>query len=117
MSADIQQARDVLAKWAEGTTPRPWAVEEMPETGECRLVMADEDFDAPTIITVASGGMTRADAALIVGTAGNPALWDALDGAFAKALTVIELFPGGAVAAAFVPIAEAIIAADERMTS
>jgi len=112
---DIQQAPDVLATWADGTTPRPWAVEEIPETGECRIVMVDEDLDAPTIIAVTSGGMTRADASLIVGIVGNPELFAAISqmlesaGYWGDAQPMLSNYANR--------IAAAIIVADQRINA
>lgn len=88
----IQQARDVLAKWR--ATPQP------------RLAMVN---------VMAQALDTESDARLIVGTAGNPDLLDAIDG-------LLELATDGGPAPATTRayagfIAAAIIAADERMTS
>jgi hypothetical protein len=119
---DIQQARDVLAKWREHATPGPWSREEMPETGENRVVREFEFFGSQ-IEPVAPGGMDSEDARLIVGTAGNPDLLDALDNFLWKAYRdfaytgkLTECDEPGAVQDAE-RIAAAIIAADERRTS
>jgi hypothetical protein len=74
---DIQQARDVLAKWR----------------------------DAEPLDIAMFGPL---DEPLIVGTAGNPDLLDAIDG-------VLEAYIGRGCT--YHPLAAAIIAADKRVTS
>lgn len=95
---DIQQARDVLAKWRDGTTPGPWRV-----SNSGNWVTSDAD-------DIARAGI---DSTLIVGTAGNPALWDAIDG-FLAMVGSFELRDRQQHAH---KIAAAIIAADERMNA
>jgi hypothetical protein len=106
---DIQQARDVLAKWRKGTHEGPWA-RSMPTIRDAngRLVVSDP---------------LTADARLIVGTAGNPDLLDTLDNFLWKAYRdfaytgkLTECDEPGAVQYAE-RIAAAIVAADKRMTS
>ena len=51
------------------STPGPWLVEEIPETGESRLIREFEFFGpqtVPLLESVASGGMLAQDANLIV---------------------------------------------------
>jgi hypothetical protein len=112
--SDIQQARDVLSKWRKHATPGPWSREEMPETGENRVVREFEFFGSQ-IEPVAPGGMDSEDARLIVGTAGNPDLLDAIDFLLEEALRVQEGWPTAPRVKDTLPLAAAIIAADERM--
>jgi hypothetical protein len=99
---DIQRARDVLAKWRDGDLD-PWHID---ESGYI------DDIDNHPV----TGGATEGDARLIVGTAGNPDLWDAWDGMLAQVDLIRETCP--AVLIAFANrIATAIIAADERMSA
>lgn len=114
-SSIIQDARDVLANWREETTAGPWSREEMPETGENRVIREFEFFGAQ-IEEVAPGGVHREDARLIVGTAGNPELLDAWDGMLAQVELIREVCPAVLVAYAE-RIAAAIVAADERMSA
>lgn len=58
-------------------------------------------------------GSTNLD--LIVGTAGNPELLDAIDRLLAEALRVQEGWPTAPRVKDTMPLAAAIIAADERM--
>lgn len=102
----IQQARDVLAKWRSRFNQNAWY-----ET---------EDIVGETCIADPEGGyiardLASTDARLIVGTAGNPDLLDALD-------KMLEMWADWARHGyVYVPeyverIAAAIITADERMT-
>lgn len=93
--SEIQQARAVLAKWRDGTTEGPWE-----DRGN--YIAAPGYVVASTI---------PGDNALIVGTAGNPDLLDAIDKVMADA-------SGALPATQFYAhiLATAIIAADERMT-
>jgi hypothetical protein len=110
---DIQKARDVLAKWRErAKTPGPWRQVgegdeyltwgDITDTGEpgSRLVVAEH---------------AGPDGALIVGTAGNPELLDAIDGLLAAAVLV------GRWETEFLAhakrLAAAIIAAEKRMSA
>lgn len=101
---DIQKARDVLAKWRRGIMPHPWS-----DWREEDAVVAN---DPPA--SVLADGVSRADARLIVGTAGNPELLDAIDAVLNAALVFNRddrlRIHGRHLAAA-------IIAADERMSS
>lgn len=95
--SDIQQARDVLTKWKEGHVT-PW------------------QFDTEGRITDDLGYLratSGADAALIVGTAGNPDLLDAID----ELLADSKYFQFAALVPYAERIAAAILAADERMSA
>lgn len=81
---DIQQARDVLAKWRE--------------QADSAAIIAARNYTSDT------------GARLVVGTAGNPELWDAIDEEFA--LFAISEHPPRLLSR----IATAIVAADDRMT-
>ncbi|MDT0211226.1 hypothetical protein [Curtobacterium sp. BRD11] len=124
-SSIIQQARDVLAKWRERATEGPWTVvdgEYSDDAGtydgsqieaEHEMVAMDhQDLDCGPVAPLG-----HADARLIVGTAGNPDLLDAIDGMLAIAAADIAEYgvkpPGlwNDVAR----VAAAIVAADGRM--
>lgn len=111
---DIQRARDVLAKWREASDrlrPLPWSfhvgwgADQVMDADGGSINHEDQDdaaqFNGPV-------------AALIVGTAGNPDLLDAIDLAlgYGTAMNPAD----GAVELAE-RIAVAIIAADERMSA
>lgn len=64
----VEELRAAIVKLTElrdAAHDGPWSVEEIPETGECRLVREFEFF-GPQIEVVAPGGMIRDDADLIV---------------------------------------------------
>lgn len=106
---DIQKARDALAKWRDGSTPGPW---EVSSTGN--ELRARDPWNGFLLGTWANA--SGADQSLIVGTAGNPALLDAIDGL----LTHVWKYPAwtnGHMRAYAGRIAAAIIAADERMSA
>jgi len=91
----IQDAREALAKWRDGSTPGPW-----------------EDYGGYVAVpgyVIANG--TERDIPLIVGTAGNPELLDVID----------RMLQGEADADIPDPyifdLAAAILAADERMSA
>lgn len=110
--SDIQQARDVLAKWRDAATPGAWHVEHHRIDIELvPAVFADE----PEALVIEPDGVGPDDARLIVGTAGNPDLLDALDGLLAAAIWTMTT--AGVFYESTELIAAAIIAADERMTS
>ncbi|MCS6578225.1 hypothetical protein [Curtobacterium poinsettiae] len=100
---DIQRARDVLAKWRKETTLGPWQVNR--PTPEIIGQRADYVGEVKWL----------ADLRMIVGTAGNPDLLDAIDGVLAAADLV------GRWETEFLAhanrLAVAIIAADERMSA
>ncbi|MBK0296523.1 hypothetical protein IAE22_31365, partial [Bacillus sp. S34] len=96
---DIQKARDVLKKWRAESLTQHWltsiddpALESMPN-GERALQF---------------GSFALGDARLIVGTAGNPELLDAIDGM----LAVYGTLPVHHVPITVQHIATAIISAD-----
>lgn len=110
---DIQKARDVLAKWRKQAPVGPWRVTEQgfaDQRGHEHIQAPYYDLKIDPMV-----------AALIVGTAGNPDLLDAIDALLAEALTVAMVEPV-TVATLVVQniaatIAAAIIAADERMSA
>jgi hypothetical protein len=105
---DIQKARDVLAKWRKAQTPAPWQVK------------ADWTGDAAEFGTAEENplGWTNhpVDARLIVGTAGNPDLLDAIDAMFDYMAPLGRTVPTPLVRH-LEGIAAAIISADERMSA
>lgn len=101
---DIRRARDVLAKWRKGATEDRWVP---------RLTNSVLDSLAEGERVVSFAGYSDAD--LIVGTAGNPALWDALDGMLAAEQEAQK--PHRAPNRYAERIASAIITADERMSA
>lgn len=114
MSADIQRARDALAKWRGNVaSPLPWRIVSVDESN-------DAVVDAEHIGIVAlssreeesSAGLYAGDDVLIVGTAGNPDLLDALDGML---ITAERYDTGNGLRIWSDRIAAAIIAADERV--
>ena len=61
------RAAIVKLEWLKAeSTSGPWLVEEIPETGECRLIREFKFFVGPQIEVVAPGGMLAQDAKLIV---------------------------------------------------
>lgn len=118
----IQDARDVLAKWRERATQGPWSVidgvysqDGMTYDGsqieaEHEMVAMDHhDLDCGPVAPLG-----YSDARLIVGTAGNPDLLDAIDAMFATYLAAHSIGP--TYRRDTEHIAAAIIAADERMS-
>lgn len=111
---DIQQARDVLAKWRNNRFSSPWEVDKnLPFSADLVGLFAPaqkgyavkfDDDQQPD----------GAVAALIVGTAGNPELLDAIDGMLWAAGSPVAA--EGLVKTAE-RIAAAIIAADKRMSA
>lgn len=128
---EIQQARDVLEKWRERATEAPWRVidgvysqEGMTYDGsqieaEHEMVAMDhQDLDCGPVAPLG-----YADARLIVGTAGNPELLDAIDWLLAATVASYEAW-GNRVGQYTVDkdghaarIAAAIVAADEQMSA
>jgi len=114
-SSIIQQARDVLAKWRQWMSPDPWTISEaaVKDTSGTTIV------DYGDVQNLVARHAARQNLRLIVGTAGNPDLLDAID----------EILDRGAYEAddsstngRFVfrrarRIARAIVAADERMSA
>ncbi|MBT1542444.1 hypothetical protein KK103_11780 [Curtobacterium flaccumfaciens pv. flaccumfaciens] len=108
---DIQRARDVLAKWRKESSPGNWVAG---GEGYRDLIWNPQHPNLhPALAAVEEGDMH-----LIVGTAGNPDLLDAIDNmlrwvtAFNTKYDVSREF--GHYTAS---IAAAILAADERMSA
>jgi hypothetical protein len=112
--SEIQDARDVLAKWREASDrlrPLPWSFHvgwgaDQVMDGDGGSINHEDQDDAAQF----NGPV----AALIVGTAGNPDLLDAIDALLATGITLGDRFAPKTHAA---HVAAAIIAADERMRS
>lgn len=108
----LSEARDVLKKWRKDAAKGEWDLSWEWSTFTSQQVPRDNgyigDTDQPD------------DARLIVGTAGNPALWDALDGLMLAASRYPGLQWVDGDAYLFLQHAEAvadsILAADKRMT-
>lgn len=98
MSNEIQKARDVLAKWRAEATPGPLVY----DRGD--LISQHPEHDG------VAAYVSRNDARLIVGTAGNPELLDAIDEMLGD-VSANPLYPSHHAER----IAAGIIAADERM--
>jgi len=105
---DIQKARDVLAKWREDASPGPWALDD--ETGAIDA-RGDSIVGLASRENASSAYLYPGDDALIVGTAGNPELLDAIELILVETLQDDEQLVSGLMLAA------AIIAADERMSA
>jgi len=106
---DIQKARDVLAKWRGGSTPGPWKVRaESPTMGGSEWTVRTDGVPGIRMgVHEYQHGSTNLD--LIVGTAGNPELLDAIELILVETLQDDEQLVSGLMLAA------ALIAADERM--
>lgn len=109
MTNDIQRARDVLAKWRENPTGMPWQLGDRSpwHDDEVTVETADKMGD------VSGDYMDEDSARLIVGTAGNPDLLDAIDG-------FLSMVASGALRDRqqhAERIAAAVISADERMSA
>lgn len=104
--------RDVLKKWREESTAGPWWVSE-PLSEDLSAELA---YDLGVVgggdETLATVHGPSADARLIVGTAGNPDLLDALDGLLESWTDWSYSIPPSVES-----VADAIIFADERMNS
>jgi hypothetical protein len=113
MSGDIQQARAVLAKWRSEATEGTW------EHHEDGIALVN-DFVRSGDTTIAEDLFTP-DARLIVATAGNPDLLDAIDELLASAgsrwsdryMSGVQAGIDGYASI----LAAAIVAADERMSA
>lgn len=113
---DIQQARDILAKWRKNAaSPLPWAIE---SDGRDSITVDANHVDIVQFSSreVASWAcLDDDDARLIVGIAGNPDLLDAMSqmlesaGYWGDAQPMLSNYANR--------IAAAIIAADERMSA
>lgn len=128
---DIQRARDVLAKWRTATTKPlsnayPWTIQhEQAGRANWSDVIVDRDgdwlfdyTDPDDELELAHKGSADPDVVrLIVGTAGNPDLLDALDALLVASAEFVGRFPEGAAtfSGPAWDLAAAIIAADERM--
>lgn len=114
----IQQARDVLAKWRENSFSTLWEVDtNTPFSAD--LVGLFAPAQKEYVVKFDDDRQPEgAVANLIVGTAGNPELLDAIDGLLASAQTIAASTPG---MIRFIEradrIAAAIITADERMSA
>ncbi|UXZ57056.1 hypothetical protein [Curtobacterium sp. Arg-1] len=110
---DIQQARDVLAKWREDATAGQWVVDldrgESFGAVDTPDVYSESNADS---VVLPAGTVAEHDIPLIVGTAGNPDLLDAID----RVLRLADI-EGGAFHDAAAPFAAAILSADERMSA
>lgn len=105
MTNDIQRARDVLAKWRRLATPAPWRI----SAAEPRWVWGSES--GAEVGDLVQG---RLDGELIVGTAGNPDLLNAIDLMLDAGSRYWE---GNPIRQHAQRIAASIIAADERMSA
>lgn len=56
---------DAIQARVDAATPGPWYVDEIPETGECRVLFDADPEGQPTHMPVTSGGSHRGDADLI----------------------------------------------------
>jgi len=102
-SSTIQQARDVLARWKADASDLPWSLHT--SNGSNRVNESNGNEVAADLYSW--------DAVLIVGTAGNPDLLDAID----EGLRQYGTMPERSVPTFIKRIAAAVIIADERMTS
>lgn len=117
--SEIQDARDVLAKWRDGTTPGPWKRSRSGIDGEnYGEVIFPGDVSCSSYCYGGSssidGDNLVADFRLIVGSAGNPDLLDAIDDVLVSAIAWD--MKGMHRPAALDDLAAAIIAADQRMS-
>lgn len=111
MVNDIQKARDVLAKWRDGTTRGPWLYADLGGSQWTVFGAHEDPFDS-NIMHADSGD----DAHLAVGMT-SPDLLDAIDGLLRIADTRMARREEPAFVLHAERIAAAIIAADERMRS
>lgn len=111
---DIQAARDVITKWRDKAAPGPWEVNEPIGRLNRHLdwvsIDTADEVEDPRNVTYE---IPRWEAPLIIGTAGNPELLDAID----ELLALYVTYPGEWPTPTVKRIAAAIIAADERMNS
>lgn len=108
----IQDARGVLARWRDGSTPGPWIMDTAP--------IKSMGFSIHNGLEgIVREAYEEADTRLIVGTAGNPGLLDAIDALLELAESAERDHRAGWSAVVWSkaePIAAAIIAANERMS-
>lgn len=114
MTNDIQQARDVLAKWREDASPGPWARDE--ETGAIDA-RGDSIVGLASRENASSAYLYPGDDALIVGTAGNPDLLDAIDKLLEQAFIHVIEHDEELINPLVTALAVAIIGAAERMSA
>ena len=123
-SSIIQQARDTLAKWRKEATAAPWRVDVFGHGGAFVQIVQPAEFQPGydpnrfdnMDLDIANIEQTAGDARLIVGTAGNPDLLDAIDGLFEHCIR-FPAWAGGHMRTYTERIATAIVAADERMSA
>ncbi len=120
-SNTVQQARDALATWrANAPSPLPWAIE---SDGQDNITVDARHVDIVQLSSreVSSwASLDDDDARLIVGTAGNPDLLDAIDGLLAqeqRRRRSMHTNMSHDLSHHAERIAIAIIAADERMSA
>lgn len=111
---DIQRAREILDKWRDytpSTAGGRWHVSGYEDPGGHTHIAADSR-------SIEDLGFVRSyeDATLIVGTAGNPDLLDAIDSQLAYAQTVLPN-PYPEIVIWSQALAAAIIAAENRMSA
>lgn len=112
MENNIQQARDVLAKWREGADAyQPWLYEESSRKGYYGASVYSSDEAEYSVTSDATDGNAR----LIAGTAGNPDLLDAIDDWLRVSPAFERLAPIAYKKAQ--SIAAAIVAAGDRMNA
>jgi hypothetical protein len=102
--SEIQDARDVLARWRDTASPAPWKY-------DAEQYFVEDSAESTNAVGV---DMLPEDGLLIVGTAGNLDLLDAIE------LTLAEgsrYWAGNPVRQHAQRIAVAILSADERMRS
>lgn len=118
---DIQKARDVLAKWRKGTTPGPWAFTVDTYGSDFGDYQAAEVTNVAESVWTENDGpvapLTPEDASLIVGTAGNPDLLDALDQLLEAAFIHVIEHDEELIDPLVTTLAAAIIAAEKRMSA
>lgn len=110
---DIQRARDVLAKWRTEATSGTWT---FGDTGEFEWRIWPSDTD-PLDGGSHASTLESTDARLVVGTAGNPDLLDAIDALLAAMIPWREAGLSTEFLMRAERIAAAIITADERMNA
>ncbi|WP_336698232.1 hypothetical protein [Curtobacterium sp. USHLN213] len=113
---DIARARTILAKWRGASPDAPWLVDrehsefDGATVGNDAFLNPTEENELKPILDIS--GISIGTARLIVGTAGNPDLLDAIDAELAAAVQFPEAHNTIAKR-----IAAAIISADERMSA
>lgn len=109
---DIQRARDILTKWRSDAQDGPWR---FADEGKMTWTVRTDQPQADIYGDPYDDNVGELDgfheARLIVGTAGNPALWEAIDGML-RDVQANALYPSHHAER----IAAAINAAEERMS-